>query len=253
MNQDDGGIIQELSKRLAAPKVLTVDGVERAYIPLADGSWALAPLGGEPWRTRRSEPLELSTLEGLMVYARRQPECTLVVVNEQEVTLYEEYSQADARHVLRAKAVVRGVFEDDQWRLGRWYALEDVVIALQTRFQPTAIRSGVLDLLSRVRNEAVRIDENDGATQVVTVRKGVTVNMTVPVPNPVILQGYRTFHEVDPQPEGAYVLRVRNRATDGSVEAALFEADGGAWKVRAIEGIKAWFGAQDVQQHLVLV
>ena len=48
----------------------------------------------------------------------------------------------------------------------------------------------------------------------------------------------RTFYEVE-QPTSPFVLRFNEDA-----EAALFEGDGGAWQLRAVENIKNWLTAQ---------
>lgn len=80
--------------------------------------------------------------------------------------------------------------------------------------------------------------EDDGITQRVTAKSGISLSKTVKVPNPVRLMPYRTFTEVA-QPESAFVFRMRK---DGSsISAALFEADGNAWKNEAILNIKEFF------------
>ena len=57
------------------------------------------------------------------------------------------------------------------------------------------------------------------------------------VPNPVTLAPFRTFRDVA-QPASLFVLRVQGGGETPNV--ALFEADGGAWRLAAIENIKKW-------------
>lgn len=57
----------------------------------------------------------------------------------------------------------------------------------------------------------------------------------VVVPNPVTLAPYRTFVEVK-QPESKFVFRMRK--SEEGPQAALFEADGGAWKIEAMQRVK---------------
>jgi|LSQX01.3.fsa_nt_gb hypothetical protein len=52
--------------------------------------------------------------------------------------------------------------------------------------------------------------------------------------DPVELTPLRTFHEVE-QPSNPFVLRFSENA-----QAALFEGDGGAWMLTAVENIRAW-------------
>ena len=42
------------------------------------------------------------------------------------------------------------------------------------------------------------------------------------------------------QPESQFVFRMKEDKYDG-VQCALFEADGGAWKLKAMENIKEYF------------
>ncbi len=75
----------------------------------------------------------------------------------------------------------------------------------------------------------------------VQARAGVALVSDVAVPNPILLCPYRTFRDV-PQPSSLFVLRVRSG--QGLPEAGLFEADGGAWRLTAIERIKQWLTEQ---------
>jgi hypothetical protein len=55
----------------------------------------------------------------------------------------------------------------------------------------------------------------------------------------VTLAPYRTFREVE-QPRSEFLFRLRNKAPDNLPECALFEADGGRWKLDAMLTIKEW-------------
>jgi len=57
--------------------------------------------------------------------------------------------------------------------------------------------------------------------------------------NPIRLRPYRTFREIE-QPASLFVLRLQ-KGRDGELpRAALFEADGGQWKLEACQAIKHW-------------
>lgn len=122
-----------------------------------------------------------------------------------------------------------------------YYDLESFNILLQSCFVPADPtleipndREKVLQLVGNVKDEEVMSFGDNGISQQVTAKTGVATVENVPVPNPVYLKPYRTFVEIE-QPVSAFVLRMRK-----GPEAALFEADGGAWKVMAISGIKAY-------------
>ena len=80
---------------------------------------------------------------------------------------------------------------------------------------------------------------DDGISQRVTVRDGVVRVNDVVIKNPVYLRPFRTFCEID-QPESPFILRIKNSDGKGVPEIALYEADGGLWKHRAIQGIQAY-------------
>lgn len=112
--------------------------------------------------------------------------------------------------------------------------VEDFQIMLQSRFMESANRALVLQLSGSLRSEQTNRIADDGVSQKVTINRGVSTADDVIVKNPVNLKPLRTFYEVD-QPESPFILRF-----DEDANAALFEGDGGAWKLRAVENIRAW-------------
>lgn len=126
------------------------------------------------------------------------------------------------------------------FRFGQFIDLETFNVALQALFDPTDDREKVLRLIGSVSEDATVVREDDGVTQKVTARAGVVLKETVPVPNPVWLAPFRTFPEIN-QPISPFVLRVKKQG-DG-ITAALFEADGGAWRNEAIYLIRERLGS----------
>lgn len=123
--------------------------------------------------------------------------------------------------------------------IGKFMSLEDFNLGLQVRFSDADDRRRVLALLSNVKHETVKTALDDGVTQVVQARAGVALISDVAVPNPVLLSAYRTFRDIT-QPSSLFVLRVQGGRSGGLPEVALFEGDGGAWRLTAIERIKDW-------------
>lgn len=123
--------------------------------------------------------------------------------------------------------------------LGKFMALEDFLLGLQVRFVDADERKRLLALLSNVKHESVKTALDDGVTQVVQARAGVALISDVAVPNPVLLTAYRTFRDIV-QPSALYVLRVQGGRAGGLPDVGLFEADGGAWRLSAIDRIHEW-------------
>ncbi|MED2748846.1 hypothetical protein P4307_32370, partial [Brevibacillus porteri] len=120
----------------------------------------------------------------------------------------------------------------------RYHDVENFNISLQSAFVPNSDRDLMLKLVGNVKEEAVNTIGDDGVSQSVVAKMGVATVGNVKVPNPVLLKPYRTFVEVE-QPESNFIFRMRK-----GPECALFEADGGAWKLEAIDNIKEYLTAE---------
>lgn len=114
----------------------------------------------------------------------------------------------------------------------RYMDIESFNVLLQSCFVDSETRAHLLSIVGNVRDENVTSYGDDGISQQVTAKVGVATLETVKLPNPVLLKPFRTFVEI-PQPESAFIFRMK----DGP-SAALFEADGGAWKLAALDAIK---------------
>ena len=116
-----------------------------------------------------------------------------------------------------------------------WRDHEKAIIELRSRFIPNDGTNYLLDLLSRVSKEDGVTSEDNGVSQAVTARTGVSLKSVVHVNPRVALRPYRTFLEVE-QPESEFLLRMDENGTVG-----LFEADGGMWAMDAKASIVAYF------------
>lgn len=126
--------------------------------------------------------------------------------------------------------------------LGRFLALEEFIIGLQSRFMDLGVRTDVLKLIASVKHEKVQTSADDGVTQTVTAKAGIALVAEAAVPNPVRLMPFRTFREIA-QPESEFVLRLQG-GEGRPVTAGLFEADGGTWRNHAMDHIATWLKAR---------
>ena len=113
-------------------------------------------------------------------------------------------------------------------------AQEDFIIGLQSHFQSTTDLTGLLDLASHITGKETVKQVDSGITQEVTVQRGSAFKESVEVKARITLKPFRTFRELD-QPASEFIFRVKDGA-----QLALFEADGGAWKIAAIGAIASW-------------
>ena len=122
--------------------------------------------------------------------------------------------------------------------LDNYLELEAMNIMLKSTFIDTEAKDKLIALLGNIQEEDIQITTDDGFSQKVVAKTGIATVSKVTV-NPIVkLAPYRTFIEVA-QPESEFLLRLQK-----GPKAALFEADGGAWKLQARKNIKAYFEAE---------
>lgn len=188
-----------------------------------------------------AEPLRVHTLTGVVNYikntAERQGKELIVSVLDQEnVKVYGGLDRFGNREELvDAEAIV------PEFYYGHFYDVEELNIRLQAQFQETSDQKAILKLIGNLREEESKTSVDDGTTQVVTAQTGVAAVNNVKVPNPVVLQPYRTFLEVK-QPVSQFVFRLQSGPSG-----ALFAADGGQWRNEAITSV-----AEYIQEQLNL-
>lgn len=126
---------------------------------------------------------------------------------------------------------------------------EEMQIALRTRFQETPDALYAMKLLSDISTGAkITFNDNGVATSVVT-KKGIDLQANETIRPIVKLKPYRTFQEVE-QPESTFLIRVNERGI------SFTEADGGMWKLKARETVKAFLEkalAKEIEEGAVYV
>jgi len=202
-----------------------------------DGYWSDRELNRVAYNPKAKE-IKMSTLTSLVDYIKSgtdlMPDRMVVhVAGPLEVRLF---SQLDDDRVRETLAVVEG--QVPAFRYGSYMGHEEFLVALQSKFLPGDGRDLLLRFAGTVENGTVADYGDDGVSQKATIRKGVAGRKDELVPNPVVLRPFRTFVEVE-QPESAFVFRMRDDGREG-VQCAIFEADGGAWKNRAMDNIKKY-------------
>lgn len=132
----------------------------------------------------------------------------------------------------------------------KWYEREAFQIGLMASFAPTKMRDDVLRFVTGIVQSAEVKTADDGISQRVTARTGIARVADVDIPNPMTLKPYRTFPEAE-QPESDFVFRVRTTG-DNAIGVALFEADGGRWKLQAALNIKEWLTENIIGARVII-
>lgn len=181
------------------------------------------------------ERLHLTTLDSLIDYYKSdinkitEQRTMIVVDNPREVYVYTEDDELKKRTLLiSVEADLPSV------SFGQFMPADEFNIMLQSKFLNQYARENVIDFASKLVIEDGSDIEDDGVSQITTVKQGVASRAKAKAPNPVKLSPYRTFLEVE-QPASNFILRLNKNAN-----LALFEADGGFWKLQAVRLVKEY-------------
>lgn len=179
-------------------------------------------------KTPKVETIRLHTLSGLVQVLRK--ECfnfdAPVIVNvdcEEYVRVYSAIDSADRGREIPYDVAAELI----EIPFNRRIDYETMMITLKSKFVETPELLELVKLLGTITEENSATASDDGFTQSVVVRKGIAMKEGKVVKPIVRLKPYRTFNEVD-QPESEFLVRL----SDGA-QVALYEADGGAWKLQA--------------------
>ena len=189
----------------------------------------------DPVAYTAKQSLNLNTLSSLVDYIkseldRKDDRLILTVKDEQTVFLEGQLEVNGSRERLAKVDAIVPAFNFD-W----FYDSEEFNIKLQSIFTDNKDREILLKVVGNISEDAVKTVGDDGVSQAVTINQGIASKVDVKVPNPVTLAPYRTFNEVA-QPESKFVFRMKE-----GPRCALFEADGGVWRNKAIQNIKEYF------------
>lgn len=191
----------------------------------------------EPHKDRPSS-ITVSGLDSIVALINREADkfkaefpIFVQVVSEKEVSVFTSYDEQMKRNYLyRAVCDVRAVSEG-------YRSTEGAIIELRSKFVPNEGTEYLLDLLSRINIENGVTTQDNGVSQAVEARTGISLKKMENIKPRVKLIPYRTFLEVE-QPESEFLLRVDK---DGDI--GFFEADGGMWKLTAKNRIAKYFEA----------
>ena len=135
--------------------------------------------------------------------------------------------------------------------LDRYVEREDMQIMLMSRFSAEGENPNdyfdAVKLVSTVTSGTTRTVGDDGVQQEVSVQRGAATKARDLVKRVYQLAPYRTFAEIV-QPLSPFVLRIRG--DEEKIEVALFEADGGAWKIQARKSIANWLWVEIKSREL---
>lgn len=187
------------------------------------------------------KPLQVAGLQGLVDYVKHEVDRfdkTELMVHVESAISVKLISSFDAMYFKR-QVYLQAVPKMGRMSLNTFRSQEEFILDLSTSFVRDETVEKLLQIVSNIKSEDVRLDEDDGVSQQVTSRAGVARLTNVTLPNPVTLSPYRTFAEVE-QPEDLFIFRVRKGRDGDGPGFGLFENGSGRWELIAIDLIKKW-------------
>lgn len=204
-------------------------------IMIHDGrTYVIGPSGVLPLPPPKAETLAINTLTGIIDYGVDPDKQMIHVFDKRVNVIGKEYSD----EWLTINTYLTAVNESPIFRFGQFMDVENFIISIQAMFVQDDNTEAILRIVGNIKDESVTQYNDDGVTQAVTARAGISRVEQVPLPNPVTLRPYRTFMEVE-QPASTFVFRMQG--TKGAPpQCGLLEADGRRWRLEAIRNIKEW-------------
>lgn len=237
----------EKIEAMSAPTIRTIEGCN--YLVRKEGYEEIRPIKDIP------DCAELYSLDAVVKMVRTEalPRNTtkdplyINIPNHLRVDVFQ--SPLENAYNVRPMLYTARATDVPGWEPETKLAFEKAAIALQTRFQNNEDRAYTLQLLSQITTGA-KITYNDtGVATTIVTQKGVSLQQNTTIKPLVKLRPYRTFQEVD-QPEGLFLIRIDERGI------SFIEADGGMWKLKARETVKAYLEehlAQEIEDGRVIV
>ncbi len=239
----NGSEVAEIAKLQKEAIVIEVDG--KSYSPAV-----LSRVFHDP----RPNALIVGGLQGIADYILQNVDeynigdLMIHIESHEEVSLITKIQGESNRRTVLVKAIIDS--EIRTFGFDTFTNQEVFQIDLRSQIKQSYDRETLLKFISSVKSGKSVETSDDGVTQKVNVKAGISGHLGERSEAPAIvnLVPFRTFREVE-QPCSDFLFRIR----DGNQgpEFGLFQADGGAWKIDAVESIKKWFVSQKLKVSII--
>lgn len=149
-------------------------------------------------------------------------------------------------------------------KIGRWVDQTEFCIMMRANFidseytdsdgtilLPDTDKGALISVASNIISGSIAEYEDTGISQRATLKTGIQEQEDKLLPEKVILRPYRTFLEVE-QPRSEFIFRAQDSRSEG-VQLALYEADGGRWKLDAMAAVKSYLAERLAELPFITV
>jgi len=217
--------------------------------PITDDKGETAPFSSKPLHQVKVTPpalpetVNVSTLAGFADLVKGkldskefQGEFLIHIVDEDTVRLIARASDVHGRRQVLMEATPMSF---QQFPFDHFMPQEEFLIKAAALIADGNDKAYIMRMAAGLNSESGTTLTDDGFTQSAVVKAALKLVERLDLKPMVDLAPYRTFPEV-PQPVSSFIFRAR---TEAQPMLALFEADGGRWKVDAIATIRAAMAA----------
>jgi len=194
---------------------------------------------------RRIAHVNLNTLTGFVDFIMSKSEdtsnCLIFIEDYNQVCLITPIDDATKR---RDYYIVAKLRKENEFNFGNYMDHEEFIIKVKSLIKDSYQRDQLMAFVSSLTINNSIDTKDDGVTQQVAIKRGMSgaLKDKGEAPSIISLAPFRTFREID-QPESDFLFRMK--AFDQKIPVcALFEADGGEWKNKAIAEIKKFLEDQ---------
>lgn len=193
------------------------------------------------------KPVEFNTLSGFAAFVGRmlaheapadgmKSDMIVRIINPNlvvlESLLTNDYNQRPV--IAQTSTGLQG----QTFKFGEYMSQEDFLIGLRMRFVSTFQIDRLIQLIGNISLTSNIEVSDDGFTQSIGQKAGVVLKSRAELPSEITLAPYRTFLDTI-QPESPFFVRAQKNGRTDMPELALFECDGGQWKLAAMHNILA--------------
>lgn len=203
------------------------------------------------------EKVSFTTLTGLVDYLKSGIDVpndfiAHIFVNVVSPTKIEVYSGVDDVNFYERSAIAEVNAVLPRVKTGEWLEQSAFCILLRSCFldmengednlSPDTDRVALIGVASNIVSGTIAEYQDTGISQKATLKTGIQEAEDKLLPEKVTLRSYRTFLEVE-QPKSEFIFRAQD-SRSGGVQLALYEADGGRWKMDAMKAVKSYLEEQ---------
>ncbi len=177
------------------------------------------------------DTLKIHTLTGVAEFCNTFDRSKIAHVHIESASSVKVWGPLEGRHRNRPCYLAASLFAERSFPFGRPLPQEDFIVGIQSGFVESENRAKFLRVAGNVTEDGSVKSSDDGVSQALAIRSGVSLDASLEFQNPVYLAPFRTFPEI-PQPVSPYLFRVGKGPT-----LALHETHETEWQLTAIKAI----------------